>query len=165
MTMLTEMHPESKVWIYAANRILTETETAEIQGAGNEFALNWTAHQQQLKAEFRILHGVFLVFTVDETQAEISGCGIDKSVHFMQDIDKKYNLDIFNRMRVELWQNNVVILTNKQNLSVMWQEGAVNEQTLLFNKLVTTKKQFDESFLIPLSQSWVFPSLTVFSNP
>jgi hypothetical protein len=105
-----------------------------------------------------------MIFVVDKTLSEISGCGIDKSVHFIQDIEKKYNLDMFNRLRIELWQNNQIVLTNKQKLSVMLQEGTVNEQTLVFNKTATTLKQFNGSFQIPLGQSWVFPSITALSN-
>lgn len=159
MTLYTEMPPESKVWVYAANRILTDQELSAIKEAGDTFTRSWTAHNQQLKASFTILHNVFMIFMVDENHNEVSGCGIDKSVHFMQDLDKTYQLDVFNRLRLELWQNESVIITNKQKLSVMLQEGAVNEQTLFFNKTLTTKKQFDEQFQIPLSESWVFPSL------
>lgn len=157
--MYTEMPDEAKVWVYAANRILTETEQAEIEAAGKTFTQSWTAHNQQLKASFTILHGVFLVMMVDENLNEVSGCGIDKSVHFMQDLDKTYQLDIFNRLRLELWQNDGVMILNKQKLSAMLQEGTVNEQSIVFNKTVTTKKQFDEQFQLPLSRSWVFPSL------
>lgn len=159
MTLYTDMPRDSKVWVYAANRILTEQELTEINLAGNDFTRSWTAHNQQLKASFTIFHNVFMVFMVDENHNEVSGCGIDKSVHFMQDLDKRYQLDVFNRLRLELWQNNSVIITNKQKLSVMVQEGTVNEQTLFFNKNISTKKQFDEQFQIPLSESWVFPSL------
>jgi hypothetical protein len=158
-TLINEMPSEAKVWIYGANRVLTNAEVAEITDIGNSFTQTWTAHQQQLKATFAILHNVFMVVMVDERHNAVSGCGIDKSVHLMQDIDKQYQLDLFNRLRIELWQANQVVLTNKQKLSVMLQEGTVNEQTFVFNKSISTKAQFDTSFQIPLSESWVFPSL------
>jgi hypothetical protein len=159
MTMFNEMPSDAKVWVYAANRILTDAETLDIQSAGNDFTRSWTAHQNQLKAAFIILHNTFMVFMVDENVNEVSGCGIDKSVHFMQEIDKKYNLDAFNRLRIELWQNNAVVITNKQKLSVMLQENAANAQTIVFNKTVTTKEQFDSGFQIPLDKSWVYPQI------
>jgi hypothetical protein len=159
MTMFNEMPSDAKVWIYAADRILTESETLDIQNAGNDFTRSWTAHQNQLKAEFAILHNTFMVLMVDENMNEVSGCGIDKSVHFMQEIDKKYNLDAFNRLRIELWQNNAVVITNKQKLSVMLQENTANTQTIVFNKTVTTKEQFDSGFQIPLDKSWVYPQI------
>jgi hypothetical protein len=96
---------------------------------------------------------------VDEGYNEVSGCGIDKSMHFVQQLEKTYNLSLFNRMQLELWQHEQVLLTNKQHLSVMIQAGLASKQSLIFNKTILTKAEFDHHFLIPLEQSWVFPSL------
>jgi hypothetical protein len=77
----------------------------------------------------------------------------------MQQIDREHDLNLFNRLQVELMVNDEVILTGKQKLSVMLQEGQVNEQTPMFNKNITDKQTFDARFLLPLSQSWVYPSI------
>ena len=152
-----EMPSTSRVWVYAANRKLTEAEQLEITQRGQSFVTGWTAHQQQLKASFTVLHNVFVVIAVDEQMNEVSGCGIDKSIHLMQEIDAAYNLNLFNRLQVELLLNTDVVLTNKQKTAVMLQEGSVNDQTKVFNKTVTTKESFDSEFLIPLGRSWIYP--------
>ncbi|MCU0441345.1 MAG: ABC transporter ATPase [Bacteroidia bacterium] len=157
---LTNMPPEAKVWIYAANRILTLTEKEVIEQAGQAFTTSWTAHQQLLSASFDILHNLFLVIAVNEEVAAVSGCGIDKSVHFITEINKQYNLDLFNRMQLELWENDQVVPLSKQELSVRWQQGNVNPQTIVFNKTVQTKSDFDKEFKQTLDQSWVYKSLT-----
>jgi hypothetical protein len=160
MNILFEQMPATaKLWIYASNRKLTAAEQETILAKGAQFVTGWTAHQQQLKAAFTILHDVFLVVAVDENYNEVSGCGIDKSVHFMQEIDREYNINLFNRLQIELFVGNELLLTNKQKLSVMLQQGAVNEQTLVFNKTVTDKDSFDKYFQKTLGQSWVYPSL------
>jgi hypothetical protein len=159
MTAFDQMPPDAKVWIYAANRKLTLAEQVEITGKADSFVTGWTAHQNQLKASFAVVHDVFFVLMVDPNYNEVSGCGIDKSVHFMQDLDKTYNLNLFNRLQIELFVDGEVILTGKQKLSVMMQEGTVNEHTMMFNKNITDKHVFDSQFQIPLSKSWVFPSL------
>lgn len=153
------MPSESKIWVYAANRILIPQEQLEISQMASAFITNWTAHQQELKAAFTIVHNIFMIISVDENYNQVSGCGIDKSIHFMQEVDKKYNLNVFHRLQIELWQHEQVILTNKQKLSVMLQDGSVNQHTLMFNKNITTKHQYDLQFQVPLSQSWVYPSL------
>jgi hypothetical protein len=153
------MPANARVWIYAANKVLNPQEELSIQQAGEQFVTEWTAHQQQLKAAFTILHRVFLVVAVDEHYNDVSGCGIDKSVHFMQEIDKKYNLNLFNRLQIEALVNNELVLTNKQQLAVMWQKNQVNEHTLVFNKSVQTKEQLTNSFQQTLSQSWVYEAL------
>jgi hypothetical protein len=160
VNILFEQIPDSaKIWIYASNRPLTITEQSDIQQLGVAFVETWTAHQQQLKASFIILHNVFLILAIDESYNEVSGCGIDKSIHFIQEVDKKYSLNLFDRLQIELWQNTDVIMTNKQKLSVMLQEGVVNEQSIVFNKTITTKKELEASFMIPLGLSWVYRSI------
>jgi hypothetical protein len=160
MNILFEQMPDSaKIWIYASNRPLTIPEQSDIQQLGEAFVETWTAHQQQLKASFIILHNVFLLLAIDERYNEVSGCGIDKSIHFIQEVDKKYSLNLFDRLQIELWQNTDVIMTNKQKLSVMFQEGVVNEQSIVFNKTITAKKELDASFMIPLGLSWVYRSI------
>ncbi|MES2558527.1 MAG: hypothetical protein V4590_02220 [Bacteroidota bacterium] len=154
-----QMPANAKLWIYAANRKLTVSEQETIRAKGALFVTGWTAHQQQLKAAFAILHDVFLIIAVDENYSEVSGCGIDKSVHFMQEIDREYNINVFNRLQIELFLNEDLLLTNKQKLAVMLQEGTVNEQTPVFNKTVTDKDSFDKYFQKTLGQSWVYPSL------
>ena len=154
-----QMPANAKLWIYASNRKLTPTEQEAILAKGAQFVTSWTAHQQQLKAAFTILHDVFLIVAVDENYNEVSGCGIDKSVHFIQEIDREYAINLFNRLQIELFVNDELLLTNKQKLSVMLQEGAVNEQTPVFNKTVTDKDSFDKYFQKTLGQSWVYPSI------
>lgn len=153
------MPPSAKVWIYACNRMLTPTEIAAITQAGKEFTASWTAHQQLLSASFDILHNLFLVIGVNEEVAEVSGCGIDKSVHFITQIDKQYNLGLFNRMQLELKLNDTVVPMSKQELSARWQQGSVNRQTIVFNKTLQTKQEFDSQFEQKLHQSWVYKSL------
>jgi hypothetical protein len=159
MTAFDQMPPDAKVWVYAANRKLTSTEQADITSKANAFTDNWTAHQNQLKAAFAILHDVFLVLMVDVHFNEVSGCGIDKSIHFVQQIDREYNINLFNRLQIELLVNDEVILTGKQKLSVMLQEEQVNEQTITFNRNVTDKHTFDTEFRLPLGKSWVYPAI------
>lgn len=154
-----DMPANARVWVYAANRPLSTDEQQAIQTAGEAFIETWTAHQQQLKASFALQHGHFIIIGVDEGYNEVSGCGIDKSVHFVQQLEKTYNLSLFNRLQLELWQHDQVLLTNKQNLAVMLQQGLVNKQSPVFNKTINTKADFDQHFLIPLEQSWVFSSL------
>lgn len=159
ITAFEQMPPDARVWVYAANRKLDAAEQAEITARAGVFVTGWTAHQHQLKASFAILHDVFFVLMVDENFNEVSGCGIDKSVHFMKELDQQYDLNLFNRLQIELLTDKGVLLTGKQKLSVMLQEGEVNEQTIMFNKNVTDKHMFDTQFRLPLSKSWVYPAI------
>jgi hypothetical protein len=125
----------------------------------NPFIQNWTAHQNQLKAEFAVLYDCFLIFMVDEGFNEISGCGIDKSVNLVKDIEKQTNLNLFNRLKIQLINNNEVTIFNKTEIISKIENGETNTSTKTFNNQITTKTDFDNNWIIPLEQAWFFPKI------
>lgn len=151
--------PDARVWVYAANRPLTETELASIKAEAFEFTNNWTAHQVPLKASFQIIEGVFILFGIDVAHHEVSGCGIDKSVHLVQQWEQQFNLGLFNRMQLEYRTNGQVHITSKSELADALQQHVINDETPVYNKAVTTVEDLNERFLIPLKESWVYPQL------
>ena len=86
MTTPEQLAAASKVWMYQSSRPLSPEEQQRINVEMQAFARQWTAHNQQLKAWGGVLEDRVLVLMVDETVAGASGCSIDKSVHFMQDL-------------------------------------------------------------------------------
>src|SRR3954468_18254474 len=104
-----EFSSHSRVWVYQADRKLTTDEVAQIQQHLNNFTTGWTAHNNQLKAKAEIRYNRFLILIVDETQAGASGCSIDKSVHFMQQIEQKFGINLFDRFNLAYRQGNEVL--------------------------------------------------------
>src|SRR5665811_853372 len=92
--MLTEFNtlPEtSRIWIYQADRSFTSDELEEIQSEMDAFLKDWTAHGSNLKAGYEIRYKRFIVIALDQSQAAASGCSIDASVHFIKNLEKKYD--------------------------------------------------------------------------
>ena len=88
-----ELPDHSRIWIYQANRSFTDAELEEISADLSLFLQQWTAHGSQLKAGFEIRYKRFLVIGLDQSAASASGCSIDASVHFIQQLEKKYGVD------------------------------------------------------------------------
>jgi len=155
-----QLPDEARVWIYASAAPLTQAQQNQINTQAIEFTQQWTAHQMPLKASFIIMDDVFLVFGVDVVHHDISGCGIDKSVHLVQQWEHQTGLTLFNRLQVEYKQpNGTLAITNKQGLSTALLEQQINEHTLVADKTITTMGKFREHFYIPLAQSWVYKQL------
>jgi hypothetical protein len=153
------MPPDAKAWIYASNRKLTSEEIAMVIARADTFVTNWTAHQQQLKASFDLLHDTFFVVMVDEHANEVSGCGIDKSIHFMKELEKELNINVFNRLQVEMIIEDVLVVTTKTEAQNLFNLKSVHEATSFFNKNITTKAEFDDAFVIPFNKSWVYQNM------
>ena len=154
MAILDSLHDSSKVWIYQSDRPFQEQDIPLIKAKIQQFAAHWVSHNRALKAYGDIFHNRFLVLMVDETQAGASGCSIDTSVRFMQHLQAEYGVDLFNRMQFSFEQDGNVHTVPREEFQNLYQKGAIDDQTNVFDTLVNTKKDFQTGFVKPLKESW-----------
>ena len=119
-----------------------------------EFAAQWVSHNRQLTAHATVKHRQFIVLMVDESNAGASGCSIDKSVHFLQHLEQRYGVDLFDRMTFAYEKEGEVKTAGRAQFTQMYQEGVLNDDTLVFNNLVKNKAELEQEWKIPLGQSW-----------
>ncbi len=144
----------TRVWIYQSSRPFIEEEIPSLKDYLQQFAQSWISHNRQLRAHADVLHNQFLVLMVDESMAGASGCSIDKSVHFMQQLGHQYNTDLFDRMTFAWKDGENVKTASSAEFAELYQKGAINDQTLVFDNLVKTKGELEEKWLKPLNESW-----------
>lgn len=147
--------PQSKVWVYQSDRVFTNDEVNALNKVLNDFTQQWTAHNQQLKAKGEVLHNRFILLMVDETQANASGCSIDKSVHFLQEIEKQLGISLFNRQLISYKAGEEVKTIHLNDLEKLYTEGEINSNTQVFNTLIATKEQLDTQWQLPIGETWM----------
>ncbi len=145
---------ESRVWIYQANRSFTETELEEIQSKLNTFIENWTAHGSDLQSGYTIKYKRFIVIGLNQDLNKATGCSIDASVHFIQQIEKEYNVDLMDKMNVSYKQGEYVAYKSLTDFRKMAKDKAVSKNTIVFNNLVSNIAEFKENWEVPASDSW-----------
>lgn len=154
MNELISLDDASKVWIYQADRFFNDEEKVEIEQEIQTFVEKWASHNRKLQAFGDIFHHKFICLIVDETQAGASGCSIDSSVHFIQYLEKKYGVNLFDRLNYSYLSENEIKTIHHEHFQDAYDQGLINDETLMFNNLVRTKKDFISSWMIPLSKSW-----------
>jgi hypothetical protein len=155
MLSFNEMPNRSKIWIYQSDRNLTDLEIAEIKKKSAMFLIDWSSHGNSMVATIDVLHNRFLVVLVDEDAASASGCGIDKSVRFMQQLEKDYLLNLFDRMLVTFRDENGIIRGTKlQEFEQLVEKGILNGETIVFNNLIGTKEEMLAKWEVPMKKSW-----------
>jgi hypothetical protein len=154
MNMISNMPLDARVWVYQSNTALSDAEVNTIKNEGAYFIADWAAHGASLKASFDVLLNRFIVIAVDEQQALASGCSIDKSVKFVKELEQKFNLNLFDRMQVAYRKGNEINACSLSDFEKLASERLVNESTIVFNNMVSTKKAFDAEWEVPLKQSW-----------
>ncbi len=147
--------PSSKVWVYPSPRKLSTQEIAWLNDALTKFTGGWTAHEMPLKAAAAVLHEQFVVIMVDESIHAVSGCGIDKSVHFMQEAGRHLNINFFDRLKVHFLQGAEVLTFTLAELDAQIETGKIEGHSLFFNNLVASKAALEQNWIQPLSESWL----------
>ena len=147
------LHPESRVWVYHSDSVFTDAETTQINSEILSFCKEWASHGSMLRATGKVLLNRIVLLMVDETMAGASGCSIDSSVAFVKNVGLKYNVNLFDRMLITYLDGQVPRTTTLTNLA--GELADKQDEVLVFDNLVKTKKDLMESGLVPVSQSWV----------
>jgi len=145
---------QSRVWIYQANRSFSEGELEEIKEKLNTFIGNWTAHGSDLQAGYDIRYKRFIILATNQESQSATGCSIDASVHFIQQLEKKYNVDLMDKMNVSYKQGEFVAYKTLTDFRTMAKQKAVSKKTIVFNNLVTNIAELNENWEVPASESW-----------
>ncbi len=161
---INDYHPSSKIWIYTINPSLTDVQLNKISEELNSFCSQWTAHNRELRSFFKIFENRILMLGVDEHLNPASGCSIDKSVHFLEDLETNYSVEIFNRMLFSyIDEHNNFITLNKIDFEKAIADNKINNDTLVLNNLALTLQEWNDNGVIPMANSWMknFFSVTI----
>jgi hypothetical protein len=146
---------ESRVWVYQGSRTLTLSEALEAEELINNFCEEWRSHGAEVQAYGNIFFGQFVVLMADETRAGVSGCSTDSSVRFVKELEKKFNIDFFNRTNLAFMIKDKIQLLPLSQLSYAYENNFITADTPYFNNTVLNKEQLENNWIIPVKNSWL----------
>ena len=147
--------PETaRVWIYQCNRSFSDAEMLEIRSDLDTFLTSWTAHGNDLNAGYEIKYKRFIVIALDQTSQGATGCSIDSSVRFIQELEKKYDVMLLDKMNVSYKQGEFIAYKSLLDFKTMAKQKAISKKTIVFNNLVANKGEYLEHWEVPASESW-----------
>lgn len=149
-----ELPETSRIWVYQANRNFSDEELKVIHDLVPQFLTQWTAHGASLHAGYEVKYNRFIVFGLDQTTASASGCSIDASVHFIQGLEKRFGVELMDRMNVSFKQGDYITYKSMADFKKMARAKAINKNTIVFNNLVANKQEYLEHWEVPASESW-----------
>lgn len=147
--------PDSRVWIYQADRPLSEEEAEVANAALKEFAATWVAHGKPVHADAAVHHQLFLVFAADVKASAISGCSIDSSVQVVKALGEQFGVDFFNRLNVALEHPDERLqVLHRSALESAVKAGEIAADAPTFDNMIQTKEEFENRWQRPLSDTW-----------
>jgi hypothetical protein len=151
----------SRVWIYQANRLLTMGEAMQLEDLLQAFVAGWNSHGTPVKGYANLFFGQFIVLMADETATGVSGCSTDSSVRLIKEIEKAFNVSLFDRQLLAFVIKDKVQLLPLPQLQYGVDNNFINGDTLYFNNLVQTKAELDNSWIVPVKDSWLAKRLSL----
>ena len=145
---------EAKVWIYQSNRKFSDEEIIAIEENLKLFIENWAAHGHQLEASFVTRYNRFIIIAVNQEVQAATGCSIDASVQFIQNLEQQYGVDLLDKMNVTFKMGEHVTFKTLLDFKKLAKEKAVSSNTIVFNNLVNTIGEWEQFWEVPASESW-----------
>lgn len=150
-----DIKPNSRVWIYQASRFFTDQEMERLDRICADFMQKWHTHGTDLEASYQIFFNRFVCLFVDEDTLGASGCSIDSSIHFIQSLEKSFDISLLSRTEVAyLNADQEIEIINLSELKAAFKNGDLTADTLVFNNLVATKSEMEKNWIVPASESW-----------
>lgn len=147
--------PESRVWIYQSNRRFSHEELRIVEDRLRQFTGEWSVHGAPLNTSFKVGYDQFIILAADESQQDASGCSIDSSVRVLKTLEQEVGVQLFDRNLVAFKRGEEVTTITLKELKQKFTDGTLNEDTLTFNNLVTTRAALDDQWLVPVRQTWL----------
>jgi hypothetical protein len=145
---------QSKIWIYQSNRKFTDDEVIAIEDELTQFLTNWSAHGASLESSFQIKYNRFIIIAVNQEMQAATGCSIDASVSFIQNLEQKYSVDLLDKMNVAFKQGEFITYKTLLDFKKLAKDKSVSENTIVFNNLVNTIEEWNENWEVPANESW-----------
>lgn len=144
----------SKVWVFQSSRFFTESELNLLRVKLTAFVDNWDSHGSLLKADYDILHKLFIVFFVDEQGDRMCGSAQDRLLRLMKEIESELEVELLNRMNLSYMDGNVPRVVRMSDFSALATTGDIQEETLVFDNSISTKSAFDHKWMVSIKDSW-----------
>jgi len=150
-----DFNENSHVWIYQSNRVFTLSEAIQIEELLKNFASAWKSHGVPVKGYGNLFFGQFIVFMADETASGVSGCSTDTAVRLVKNIEKDFEVDMFDRQMLAFIINERIQLLPLSQINSSIEDGLITKDTLYFNNTILTKEELLAKWIIPVEESWL----------
>jgi hypothetical protein len=150
-----QLPARARLWIYQADRKLTEVEEQMIAEELQVFCALWVAHGNSLNTSFRIERSQFLILAVDEGVTGASGCSIDGSVRLLKSFHDRMGIDFLSHSKVPFLIEGEVKLIPVRELKDAFTAGILGSDTPTFHMLAATKEVWERNWIISAEKTWL----------
>ena len=160
----------ARLWIYATDRPLTDAEEADLTRRLEDFLDDWSSHGRAVEGHAEVREGRFVLLAAHlpgHANGDVSGCGIDASVHVLEafaqenELPWTSSLDVFYRDADGAVRN-----ASRPDFQALSERGAVDRTTPVFDRDLKTVAALREGrFEHPAGESWHAEAFSLSTPP
>ena len=136
-------------------------EALQVEELLQNFVAGWQSHGVPVKGHGNLLFGQFIVLMADERATGVSGCSTDSSVRLIKTVEQTFHVNMFDRLALAFVTNDKVQLLPLPQLQYAIDNNLITPDTLYFNNLVQDKQALDNSWIIPVKDSWLAKRIVI----
>ncbi|MDA1027853.1 MAG: hypothetical protein O3B41_02205 [Bacteroidetes bacterium] len=129
---------DSKLWVFVADHPMSTQDKAALTAEIASFMHSWSSHGRKVIADFQIVDRQILLLSAMVEQGEISGCGIDKSLHVLEQFAAQNNFSWLGHLSIIYRDTSGTLqIVSRSDFRVMARSGAVTAATTVFDTSIS----------------------------
>lgn len=154
LVSFNEICDSSRIWIFQSDLKIENNKIELIKNELEKFLVQWSSHDKELKSSYEIKYNLFIIIAVDGSVNNATGCSVDSLTNFILKIQEDNNINFFNRLSIAYNKENEIKLNNLSNIKDMIKDKKFSPETIVYNNLVKTKKEYINDWKVPAKKSW-----------
>lgn len=139
LNTLRSLPDSARAWIYAADRTLGKPEVERLVELLDHFCAEWRYHGRKVESAAAVLEGRFAVLAGVTAEGDISGCGIDASVHALDQAAAELGLQWLPGLYVHFReQDSSITSVPRSDFRSLAASGEVDRTTPVFDLSIDT---------------------------
>ena len=155
ITSFQSLPENSKIWIFPASRKFYPQEFPEIEERLTNFLSSWPNSSKIPKTAYQFYFKHFLIIGVDDTAWNPELSDHDALTHFIQKLEKDFNLILMDRINVTYKQGDYVQYKDIEAFKKLIKNRSVSKKTVVFDNMIDRKLQLTQDWEIPIMESWL----------
>ncbi len=144
----------ARVWLYQADRNLSEAEQAGILDFLTTAVDGWVTHGMPMRGSVQILYNRMIVLAADTGFQQPSGCSIDSSTGWLQELGRNTGINFFDRS-IGYFEDDHLKFFSVFDAKKQVSGGVIQPGTPVINLQAGTVYELENSLVIPASESFL----------
>jgi len=145
----------ARLWVFAAERELSEDERRRLLETVDTFLGGWQAHREPLTSARDLRSDRFLLVAVDERAAGVSGCSIDALVREIRRLESALGVRLVDHAPVVYRDDGRIVRASRDEFASLARAGRVTLDTLVFDNTISSVEDVRSGrWEVPAAAAW-----------